>query len=791
MKKYLMVLIGLVCSLSHSPLAVAVTSDWNGGAGTPDFNTAGNWSAGVPGPGDTASFNVLGSTAISFSVPSTTLGGFTFISSASAYRLTVSNLQNLQLGSVDNSSGNTQTLINNGGGLTFFGGTINGGGTTVIINSGNLTFQAGTAGNATIINSGVLSFSHGCFLGPCVEATAGDATITNNAGATLQLHDASTLGNATVINQGSVDATQLTISTWSAGSISGSGNFQLGTTTLTVGSNDLSTTVTGNISGAGGSLTKVGNGTLTLAGSNTYTGATTVNAGTLNLLSALPGNVIVGAAGNLSGTGTLGGLVNQATVTPGVNDSGTLTASVYSGTGTLNASFNGASHGALKITGNANLTGGTLNLTGPNFGVGRYSVLNAGSLTGTFATFSSPASSLLTFAPAYTATDAFVLIDFATPFLPFAQNTNQRSVAANLNGPKNTSTAEFTNAINDIAQLPASQIPDALSQISGDSLASYQEVGLQNAALFTQGMRGRAAMRRASPDDWRAVNVSSGSCGLWAQGVGWVDTMKADSSLGSPASRATAGGFQAGYDGLATDNLLIGYSGGYTQTNLDVTDRASAGNAKSIQSGVYVGYTREAWFTNGAMAYIAGSNDNSRTIRYSGINEQSSANFNSRAYTTFLETGYSFHQRDAWTLEPALSLRQTHLSQDGFTESGAPGLDLTVADRSLNSVVSSLGVGLKRLFFQDASHPLALNASVAWEHELANTHDALSAHFAETSGGSDFTVEGTPRSRDAAAIGLEGHVPVRTNLEVFGSYTATVASVQTIQKLFGGARLKW
>ena len=41
-------------------------------------------------------------------------------------------------------------------------------------------------------------------------------------------------------------------------------------------------TVNGNISGSG-ALTKSGNGTLTLDGANTYTGGTTVNAGTLRL----------------------------------------------------------------------------------------------------------------------------------------------------------------------------------------------------------------------------------------------------------------------------------------------------------------------------------------------------------------------------------------------------------------------------------------------------------------------------------------------------------------------------
>jgi autotransporter-associated beta strand protein len=63
-----------------------------------------------------------------------------------------------------------------------------------------------------------------------------------------------------------------------AGSIEGAGTFSLGSNQLTVGSNNLSTTVSGVIRGTGGSLVKVGSGTLTLSGTNSYTGPTTVSA---------------------------------------------------------------------------------------------------------------------------------------------------------------------------------------------------------------------------------------------------------------------------------------------------------------------------------------------------------------------------------------------------------------------------------------------------------------------------------------------------------------------------------
>ena len=66
-----------------------------------------------------------------------------------------------------------------------------------------------------------------------------------------------------------------------AGSIEGAGTYFLGSKELIVGLNNLSTTVSGFIAGDGGSLVKVGTGTLTLTGNNLYSGGTTIEDGTL------------------------------------------------------------------------------------------------------------------------------------------------------------------------------------------------------------------------------------------------------------------------------------------------------------------------------------------------------------------------------------------------------------------------------------------------------------------------------------------------------------------------------
>ena len=291
---------GLIVLCALPGFALAQNATWIGSA-TPEWNISTNWNPNIPGPNETAAFGAGVPNSITITGSGASAGALQF--TAPGYTFNNSTSLDINGTGINASLGDRPTFTVIGVPET----------ATPPINFNNMSSAGtaqiilgppGTAGNG--FDAGFVNFNG--------NSTAGQATITvrdqsatnfnasSNAGqATLIVedsgfvgfHDTSDGAQAIVINNfgGEVSIADLTTSGTSFGSIAGAGTYNLGSKILTVGSNDASTEVSGVIEdhfpggggGDGGSLVKIGTGTLTLSGANAYTGGTTINGGTLQL----------------------------------------------------------------------------------------------------------------------------------------------------------------------------------------------------------------------------------------------------------------------------------------------------------------------------------------------------------------------------------------------------------------------------------------------------------------------------------------------------------------------------
>lgn len=486
-----------------------------------------------------------------------------------------------------------------------------------------------------------------------------------------------------------------------------------------------------------GGLTKLGAGTLTIAGGNSWDGDTTVTAGTLTLDSYLQ-----------SGSQFL---------TIGVADGPNYGKLNVSGVATFNNS-----NLAVDVIGSPTLAN-NLSLT---------DVITAGTLN----------------ASAFTVTDNSALFDFTAVV---NSNSVDLLVSASSSG-----TTVYGSVLNNnlYPALGAARVLD--TQIQGTPTGDMADVVTAFGRLPDESSVARAAMQTlpfnagadATLSTLGTINSTfAGRFALDRNGAPVTDLTTGRNvwfkPLGSRVDQNDTDNNASGYDadtwGVATgiegevENTLIGVAYAYANTRVDGNTYLSGAKTRAdIDSNVIAAYGRHPIgdVTLGFQLDLGwNNNESTRNLNFGGLNRSASASYNSWNAHAGVDLSKAIALDPANTFIPTIRADYTRLRTQSYSEHGAGALDLDVDA----STVDALTFGVDGRLIHVLSPNTQLEALVGVSYDAINDRGDLMATYAGTPGQS-FLATGIDHGPWLANAGVGFNYNLENGMDVSLRYGAVL-----------------
>jgi T5SS/PEP-CTERM-associated repeat protein/autotransporter-associated beta strand protein len=542
------------------------------------------------------------------------------------------------------------------------------------------------------------------------------------------------------------------------------------------------------IEGAG--AVYVENGTTILTATNTYTGATTINGGTLDVAGAITGSsgVAVNAGGTLMGPGSITAPVainSGGTFAPGVSgvsgSATTITGNLAFQSGALYAiALNPVGATMANVSGAASLAGTVEVSLAPGASLSKFSffdILHSGGLGGT--TFGGGAlSPNLVASLSYSATDVFLNVTTAQLGRSTTLNTNQQNAVGAINNFFNGG-GTLPPAFVALFGLTGNSLGNALTQASGELATGSQQATFDAMNLFmglltdpfAAGRGGSPASGASAPTGYASTQTSSAArdayamftkaplastydphWSVWSAGYGGSQTTDGNAALGSNNTTSSVFGTAIGADYLLSPRTIMGFALAGGGTNFSVAGSGS-GHSDLFQAGAFIRHTVGAAYVSAALAYGWQDITTNRTVNIAGT-DQLRAQFNANAFSGRLEGGYRFVA--PWIggvgITPYAAAQFTTFDLPAYAEQAVVGSNAFALGYNAKDVTDSrseLGVRADKSFAM-IDGILTLRGRLAWAHDY-DPDRSIAAAF-QTLPGASFVVNGAAQASDSALV---------------------------------------
>lgn len=524
-------------------------------------------------------------------------------------------------------------------------------------------------------------------------------------------------------------------------------------------------TLNGVISGSGG-LAAGGAGTLTLNGANTYTGGTTVDAGTLAVGDAahpsasVRGDVQVNAAGTLRGHGSIAGDVNSTgTVWPG-GSIGTLTIGgnyTQSPSGTLQMEVSPMAASQLKVGGTASLAGTLSLLYAPGtYTTKTYTLVSANAVNGTFSTVEGNVPAGVTQGVAYESNAVDLnLTAAAQPTQPVQPTQSAQPLVV---APTQ---ATIFGAVGSSALRAGQGVNEALLE----RLAGPCGVVSAGASSQVSATDDSASAAGTPSSTAQSLSCARQGNGLWVQAQG-TDT-HIDGNNGAPNMHDRRYGFRAGVD-RPWKGWTVGVAGGYSHADVTESGNGSEGTLDTLRIAGYGAKNLGAYTLAGTLGYAY---DFSSTTRSFGALGSAKGDGHGQEFTAGLQASRAWSLGPV-VLTPRVGVRYAYLDGLSTDESGPTAQNLGVANQHLQSLQPYVGVTLDYPFtLRNNDRPTSVQLRAGYAYETLNTGRDVSVTAAD---GTGFVIAGTRDTRGLVTAGVGATLPIGKTASAYLRYDSVL-----------------
>jgi outer membrane autotransporter protein len=587
-------------------------------------------------------------------------------------------------------------------------------------------------------------------------------------------------------------------------------------TRLTLGGNfvarfDAASATFGNDIGGNAGLLKDGSGTLTLAGNNTYSGASEVLKGTLNVTGSVASAVTIDSAGVLSGDGgRIGGSVYNygrlSNTGSGMTIGGNYTASASS---VLANQFNST----LTVGGSATLGNSHLVATTPagssdpsgyvaqQVGVKGKVLTAANGVSGQFqdvsfehdGTVFNPGT-FLSATLAYTANEVDLTVARnnvqAVAAQAFAADATRMNSAANVeqglkaadamvaSGNTGATNSAFLTSAAALQRTPdlaaAAQVLDSLS---GQIYASSQALTFQQSQAINRDLSNRLSLLANPVSGGGETEIKAG---LWASVIG--ATGKLGESGYASADTSTWGG-QFGFDTHLNDKAIVGAALSYSESKASFDRFGGASNSQNTGLSLYGRYalSKDGIYVSGRAGIAHVSSKINRSVILGTEVDSLSSSHTDSMISSYAETGYVRNLSPTSTLTPFAGISYDRLKRGAFSEAGS-AFGLTAGSSAYQQTASVLGLrGDAKLDWLGGT--TNLQAYAAWQHGFNDGKLDFNAAFvaAPTAG---FTVQGIGLPRNSGWAGIGVSSVLARNWSWYGNYDAQFGKGGLVNNVF-------